>query len=69
MFLKNHAASMAPVAEKAQQLPQPPWFLTGVTAPFCSQSIEPGGAAAATALVGGRSPPPRSAGACGGRAT
>jgi hypothetical protein len=30
---------MAPVVEKAQQLPQPPWSLTGVTAPLARQSM------------------------------
>lgn len=30
--------SSDPVVEKAQQDPQFPWFLTGVTAPCCCQS-------------------------------
>ena len=30
--------SIFPTAEKAQQLPHSPWFLTGVTAPFFRQS-------------------------------
>jgi hypothetical protein len=29
---------MSATVEKAQQLPQPPWFLTGVTAPLVRQS-------------------------------
>merc|ERR1719158_999805 len=32
--------SIAPVVEKDQQLPHCPWFLTGVTAPFATQSTE-----------------------------
>jgi len=36
------APSMAPVVEKAQQLPHWPWFLTSVTAPFVRQSTDSG---------------------------
>jgi hypothetical protein len=34
--------SNEPVVEKAQHEPQSPWFLTGVTAPFCLQSTVAG---------------------------
>lgn len=34
--------SMEPVVEKAQQLPQEAWFLTGVTAPSLRQSTAAG---------------------------
>ena len=36
----NHAASTVPTAEKLQQLPQCPWFFTGVI--MCFQSTESG---------------------------
>jgi len=38
----SNAPSTAPIAEKAQQLPQRPWFLMSVTAPSVTQSFESG---------------------------
>ena len=40
-----YAPSSEPVVEKAQQLPQRPWFFTGVTAPAVTQSTASGSAA------------------------
>ena len=46
----NAAPSRAPVAANAQQLPHPPWSLTGVTAPAATQFTDDCSARAASSL-------------------
>jgi hypothetical protein len=41
---KKWAPSTFPATEKLQQLPHTPWSLTGVTAPFATQSTGTGAA-------------------------